>query len=610
MSEIASTLTSDAGAPALPADVLASPLYNADLAPTTAAQRTWTTGHIASLWIGMAVCVTTYTLAAGLLKLGMNWQQAIFTILLGNLIVLVPMGLNGHAGAKYGIPFPVLIRASFGTSGSNVPSLARAVVACGWFGIQTWIGGAAIYELMSVFLPSWKQLAPIAGVGINAAELGCFFAFWLMNVWFIVRGTESIKWLETAAAPFLILMGVALLGWGVYAAGGSLGRLLEESERFARPSVTVSVASPGPDVAPSRWFDVQPLRRATSFRIDGGPRLDLPSSPTAPADRPDAPQPGFGLFERAYPATVTAEPKFEFADASGRTSSAVSPAPKSSGAASFWLLFWPSLTAMVGYWATVSLNIPDFTRFARSQKDQIMGQLLGLPTTMAGYSFIGIAVTCASLIAFPDVLVQEDAPWDPVKLLGRFQSPPLVVTSMIALLVATLTTNIAANVVPPANSFANLAPRRIGYISGGLITAILGVVMMPWKLITSTQGYIFVWLVGYSALLGPIAGIMIADYFVVRRARLDVPDLYREGGRYGRWNARTIAIFAVAVIPCVPGFCAEAGFVPAASVPEALRSLYTYAWFVGFSIAFVLTAALGKRDALPPSEMVGKETAA
>ncbi len=577
-------------APALPADVLSSPLYNHDLAPTAPAQRTWSRWHIASLWIGMSVCVTTYTLAAGLLKLGMNWWQAVLTILLGNVVVLVPMVLNAHPGAKYGIPFPVLIRASFGTLGSNVPAIARAIVACGWFGIQTWIGGAAIFELLKVFFPAWKSVVPLAGVGISGPELGCFFAFWLINVYFIVRGTESIKWLETLSAPFLIAIGLALLAWGVHAGGGSLSKVLAESEKFTVPTAQSAfgdafLTSRAPSRAASGFAGggvvVTPLYgRAKEVRIGTGPW-----------------QPAADII--AISPTPKDASNVELRDGKGNATS-VAIHFAQTARPSFWLLFFPSLTAMVGYWATLSLNIPDFTRFARSQRDQVLGQLYGLPTTMALYSFIGIAVTCASLLAFPDILVHEDAPWDPVRLLGRFTSPPLVIVSMIALLVATLTTNIAANVVSPANDFANVFPRRVSYLTGGLITAFIGIIMMPWKLIASTKGYIFTWLIGYGALLGPIAGIMIADYFVVRRTRLDVADLYRVNGRYGAVNVRTLAIFAVAVAPCVPGFLAEAFPATfAASVPGALRQLYTYAWFVGFATAFALHAAVAKREVSP-----------
>ena len=177
-------------------------------------------------------------------------------------------------------------------------------------------------------------------------------------------------------------------------------------------------------------------------------------------------------------------------------------------AGQFWAFFFPALTGMVGFWATLSLNIPDFTRYAHSQRDQVVGQALGLPTTMALYSFIGVAVTSATTIIYGETI------WDPVDVLTRFKNPVVLVVAMLALCIATLATNIAANVVSPANDFAHLAPRTISFRTGGFITGVIGILMMPWKLVADPTGYIFTWLVGYTALLGPIGGILIADYFV------------------------------------------------------------------------------------------------
>ncbi|MEK7330911.1 MAG: NCS1 family nucleobase:cation symporter-1, partial [Candidatus Eisenbacteria bacterium] len=465
-----------------------SPLSNPDIAPIPASQRTWNWWHYCALWIGMSVCITTYTLASGLIDSGMSWRQAMLTIFLGNCIVLVPMLLNAHAGTRYGIPFPVFARASFGVLGSNVPALLRAMVACGWFGIQTWIGGAAIYQLTKIVWPGITSLPNIVPgfIGISTGELAAFLLFWAMNVYFIVKGTESIKWLESLAAPFLIIVGLALLAWAYVRAGG-FGPILSQPSRFQSQ-------------------------------------------------------------------------------------------------AEFLKVFFPALTAMVGYWATLSLNIPDFTRYARSQKDQVVGQALGLPTTMTLYAFIGVAVTSATVLIFPG----EKVVWDPVELLSRIGGPLTVMLAMVALTVATITTNLAANVVSPANDFSNAAPRLISFRTGGLITAVIGVVMMPWKVLASSQGYIFTWLVGYSALLGPIGGILIADYFILRRRQLDVGDLYRRGGRYeyaGGVNPAAIAALLVGVLPNVPGFLAQAFPASFGNVPEFWRGLYSYAWFIGFGLA-------------------------
>jgi NCS1 family nucleobase:cation symporter-1 len=477
-------------------------LWNPDLAPTAPELRTWSAKHFAALWIGMAVCIPTYKLAGDLLPLGMSAWQALLTIALGNLIVLVPMILNAHPGARYGIPFPVLARASFGVYGSNVPAMLRAFVACGWFGIQTWIGGDALHKLavtadldwISVpsFLPAW--------LGIHEEELLAFLLFWLVNVYFIWKGTESIKWLEVLAAPFLIVIGIVLLVWAYHHVGG-FGAMLDRPSRFR----------------------------------DAGELLGA---------------------------------------------------------------FLPGLTAMVGFWATLSLNIPDFTRFARSQRDQAWGQALGLPTTMVLFSFIGVAVTSATGIS------------DPVALIDSVGGTATVIVSMLALSVATLTTNIAANVVSPANDLSNLAPRFISFRTGGMITAVVGILMMPWKLIETTQGYIFVWLNGYSALLGPIAGILIADYFLLRRRELNVEDLYRADGEYrytGGFNPVALAAMLAGIAPNVPGFLAEAGVVAKEAVHPALLHVYTGAWFVGFFLAGGIYWALmpARRRQSPARSAVG-----
>lgn len=462
-------------------------LTNEDLAPTPESARTWTLGHFAALWIGMSVCIPTYTMASGLIDQGMSWRQAIACVALGNLIVLLPMILNAHAGTRYGIPFPVFARASFGVVGANVPAVLRALVACGWFGIQTWLGGQALWQLLVALAPAAEapltSAAMKAAIGVHPGELLGFAVFWAINLYFILKGTESIKFLESWAAPFLIVTGLLLLGWAYMRAGGF------------------------------------------------GPMLSQPS-------------------------------KIPEGQLLG--------------------VFAPGLTAMVGFWATLSLNIPDFTRYARSQRDQAIGQALGLPTTMVLFSFIGVAVTSATPLLFGELI------WDPVKLVARIGGALVMVFAMVGLSVATLSTNLAANVVSPANDFSNLAPHRISAKAGGVITAILGALILPWKLIESSKGYIFTWLVGYSALLGPIGGIMIADYFIVRRTRLDVDDLYRRGGAYeyqGGVNWRAIAALLVGVAINLPGFVAEAAPSLKDAVPEVLRSIYTYAWFVGFLVS-------------------------
>lgn len=442
-----------------------SSLYNEDLAPVPMEKRTWGIYNYTSLWVAMSVCIPTYMLASGLIAGGMSWKQAIGTILLGNIIVLVPMILNAHAGAKYGIPFPVLVRASFGVRGANVPAVLRALVACGWFGIQSWIGGQAIFSMLQVLWPRATSSPWMPWV--------CFFSFWLLTMVVIWHGIETIKFLEGIGAPFMLAVGLLLLWWISRKAGG-LGPVLHTPSKFH----------------------------------------------------------------------TTGE---------------------------FMRFFIPSLTGMVGFWATVALNIPDFTRYARSQKAQMIGQTLGLPPAMTIYSFIGVAVTSASVILFGQAI------WDPVALLARFHEPVIASIALVALLVATLNTNVAANVVSPSNDFSNLNPRLISFRTGGIITGIVGVLMMPWKLLTDFQSYIFGWLVGYSALLGPVAGVMITDYFLLRGARLEVGELYNPRGiyRYGNGtNYRAIVALVAGVAVALIGL-----------VVPPLRWLYDYAWFVGFLVA-------------------------
>jgi len=472
-------------------------LYNEDLAPVSRTRRTWRLGSFAALWISMSACIPTYMLASSLIGGGMNWWQAILTIFLGNVIVLIPMILNAHAGTAYGIPFPVFCRAAFGTVGANVPALLRAFVACGWFGIQTWIGGNAIYKILAVFLPEIASGKPLPVLDITLAQFFCFLFFWGINMLVVYKGIECIRWLLNIKAPLLIALGLLLLWWAYREAGGF------------------------------------------------GPILSQPSA-----------------FEPGQPK-----------------------------AGQFWSFFFPALTGMIGFWATLSLNIPDFSRYAVSQRDQMVGQAIGLPLTMALYSFIGVAVTSATAIIYGQTI------WDPVDVLTKFTNPVVLVVAMLALCIATLATNIAANVVSPANDFAHLAPEKISFRVGGLMTGVIGIVMMPWKLVADPNGYIFIWLIAYSALLGPIGGILIADYFVWRKRQLDLDALYRSDGAYrytSGFSAVALTALFVAVLPSLPGFLVQVKALDAAHIPGPLIGLYNYAWFVGFVIAFVVYLLLRK----------------
>lgn len=469
-------------------------LWNEDLAPTSEAQRTWRWYHFAALWVGMVMCIPAYTLSASLIEGGMSGYQAVWTVFLANAIVLMPMLLIGHAGAKYGIPYAVLARTSFGVRGARLPALMRAIVACGWYGIQTWFGGQMIYTLGGVLLGHPLGGDNIAGLGINGAQLVCFLIFWGIQFWYIFHGMESIRQLETYTAPLKILICFVLLAW-VYNKAGSFGALLDQPSQF----------------------------------VEGGKK-----------------------------------------------------------AGQFWTTFWPSLTAMIGFWATLALNIPDFTRFAKSQKDQILGQTVGLPAPMGLLALMAVIVTSATVVLYGKAL------WDPVDVASRMTGAAVLI-ALVILLIDTVSVNLAANLVGPAYDFSALNPQLISYKTGGYITAGIALVMMPWKILETTQGYIFTWLIGYSALLGPIAGILIIDYYFIRRTQINVLALYEEHGQYSYrkgWNMTAVIAFVIGVAPNIPGFLNAAFPASFPEVSALLKTIYTYAWFVGLAISGIVYFAL------------------
>ena len=454
------------------------------IAPIKIRDRTWNYWHVAALWVGMSVCIPTYMLAASMISAGMNWWQSLFTIFLGNLIVLIPLVLNAHAGTKYGIPFPVYVRSSFGILGAHIPSILRSLVACGWFGIQTWIGGMAIHSIIGILWDNWQFFGGSwTWMGYGLPHYTSFLFFWLINMYFVWAGTDSIKWLETVAAPFLLVMGIFLLVWAVMKVGG-LGTILTKSNDLVQNRETLSFS-------------------------------------------------GF-----------------------------------------IFTLFIPWLTAMVGYWATLSLNIPDFSRYVKSQKDQFKGQSIGILITMPLYAFIGFAVTSATLILYGEAI------WDPVKLLSRlteeYNSPLLGIFAMFVLAVATLSTNIAANIVSPANSFSNVNPRKISFRLGGLIAGGIGILIMPWKLLDMY----LTWLITYSGLLGAVGGVILCDYVFIRKGKLNLHDLYQEKGEYtykNGLNPKALIALVAGILVALMG-----------KVITGLEFLFNGAWFSAAIVSFMV----------------------
>ncbi len=459
-----------------------SPLFNHDLAPVRVAERTWNTWDYAALWVSMAHCIPTYMMASSLIKNGMSWWQALITIALGNIIVLAPILLNSHPGTRYGIPFPVFARAAYGTVGANLPALMRALVACGWFGIQAWIGGLALHAFFASLWHGWP--AALGRVhGYPTTQWISFLLFWALNILVIYKGMELLRRVERWAAPFVLVMTAILVWWAIDRADG-LGPIMEQSGRL------------------HTWGE-------------------------------------------------------------------------------FWPVFVPSLTAMIGFWSTLSLNMPDFTRFGRSQREQAVGQIVALPTTMTAFAAMGVVITSATAIIYGEQI------WEPIALMSRFESPWLVAIAMFTIVVATLAVNIAANVVSPANDFANAFPSKIDFKTGGLITGILGILFQPWELLADSKRYIDGWLIGYSGALGSIAGVLIVDYWIIRKTNLVLRDLYVPDGVYryqGGWNP-------AAVIATVVG----AGVALAGAFWAPMRMIYDWAWFIGFGLSGALYWILSSR---------------
>jgi len=416
-------------------------MWNDDLRPCTLAEHSWPGSKFASLWIGMCLCIPTYTLAGSMISLGLNWWEAVLAIFVGSVVVLSAILLVSHAGTKYGIPYPVFARLWFGTRGANVPALARALIAAGWFGINSWFGGQALDAILTTVLPFWRTLSTSWG-GFPEHLWFAFAVFWLINVAIAMRGPQAIGRLAQIAAPTVGMAAIALLVWAVHGAGG-FGPML-----------------------------------AAPAKVHGG---------------------------------------------------------------QFWAIFLPSAVGVIGFWATLALNIPDYTRYAKTQRGQLLGQAFSMPLTMALFSFLGIAVTSATVIIFGKAI------WNPVELIGKFPLAVIVIAGVIVIL-SSVTINVGANVMAPARAFENLWPRVINFAIGAVLTGLLSLAMQPWRVLETSQNYVFLWLGTYGLMLGAFDGIAIADYWLVRKRRLDLAQLYKPTGIYAYargFNLRAVGALIV-----------------------------------------------------------------
>jgi NCS1 family nucleobase:cation symporter-1 len=450
-------------------------MWNDDLRPCTLAEHSWPAAKFSSLWIGMCICLPTYSLAASMIALGMNWWEAVLTIFCGSAVVMGAILFVSHAGTKFGIPYPVFARLWFGTRGAHIPALARALIAAGWFGINSWFGGQALAAILDATLPSWR--------GFDAANHGwavaiAFAIFWAINVAIAMRGPQAIGRLAQIAAPTLSIAAIALLVWALRSDGGF------------------------------------------------GPILAMP-----------------GTLHGSM----------------------------------FWLNFFGSIIGVIAFWATMALNIPDYTRYATSQRAQILGQVWAMPLTMALFSFVGIVVTSATEALFGTPL------WNPVDLILKFP-PAVVVIGGLIVILSSVTINVGANVMAPARAFENLWPSRITFSIGAILTGILALATQPWKELQSAHTYIFVWLGAYGALLGAFDGIAIADYWLVRKRRLDLAALYSPKGIYryeGGFNLLALVALLVGWAVALLGF-----------FDQSLHFLWTGGWLFSLLGGLIAYAVL------------------
>ncbi len=569
----------------LPPDLEYSPLSGEDMVPLPHEDRTWSMWDMTAIWIGMAVCIPTYLLASNMIRSGLSWEASLIIIAIANLVITIPMVLSGHAGVKYGIPFPVFGRSSFGIHGVHIASLVRGFIACGWFGIQTWIGGLAFYSIWNVITGQTGSLE------LDIGKFVGFGLFWFMNIYFIWKGTESIKWLENYSAPILLLIGLILIGWG-YNNAGSFSGVLEQGRQLQMTTATLKapVNNPGDySLTLNVITDLDGNPKASEVNIwipgeDGVEEIGWQQISSATS-----------IISIPYSETISNSNDpvlIRFRNPDSSLSSTLSIFPEQSDSSPSVLMYLIWFTAMVGFWATMAISIADITRLSKTQKDQIRGQFLGLPTTMTFFSFVAIFVTSAAVISFEDILIVEDTPWDPVSLVALLKDPVVVVLAQIALIVATLSTNIAANVIAPANAIANVMPQKLNFRTGGVIAGIIAILTCPWWLMDDIGGI----LLFVSGLLGPVLGILLCDYYLVRKKTLALHDLYKMDGLYAYggsgFNKAAMYALAAGVLTALIGF-----WIP------SLGFLYSLSWFTGFGTAFILYYYMMKDAPLKPSDL-------
>lgn len=501
------------------AELSSSKYYNEDLAPTSVSQRNWTTYNISMLWVGMAICIPSMSLASGLIGMGVSPWLSIINVALGNIIVLIPIQLNSQIGTKYGIPFPLFARLTFGGKGAQIPAILRAITACGWTSVQAWVGGGAVAAIIGCVIPSFADAGWTVGLpswgGMQTVAMGQFIGyviFMLFIGWVAYKGMDQIKWIQNIGGPLLIIIMIALLVWATTYAG---------SEGYS-------------------FGDV----------INSGNN--------------DA------LIEAA---------------------------------GGFALVYLGGLMGNIAFWATMALNIPDFSRYARSQKDQFRGQLYGMPLPMAFCAFVG------AFFARATELVDGTAMFDPTAVFYHLNNKLIILIAALGVAAATVTTCVAANVVAPANGFSNINPKKISYKKGVVITMLIAFFVLQAWWIYGSGGAYFTWMNAYGTILAPIAAIFIADYFVCKNRQIEIAALFKgENGRYwysGGFNQAAIIAWIVAfIIPLLAYFNISGGL---GTIIAYINSV-NYLW--SFIIGFVLYVILMKTGMAKDSQINESEFAA